>query len=61
MKSKWWKPLGIIGGGLLFGGLVIFQLSNESTGEIIGGCVVGVGVITAVVYFMMKQNSDEAL
>ena len=62
MKRKWWKHLGKIAAGLFIAGLLLNQQSEYGSVSLyIAGGLIALGIITTVIYFMMKQNSDEAI
>jgi len=62
MKNQWWKHFGKISGGLFIIGLLLFQMSDYgSIGLYVAGGIIGLAIIITVIYFAMKQNSDEAI
>ena len=62
MKNQWWKHLGKIAGAFFIIGLILFQRSEYGTVQLyIAGALIGIAIITTVVFFAIKQNSDEAI
>ena len=62
MENKWWKHFGKIAGVLFVIGLLLFQMSAYGSIELyISGGLIGLAIIITVIYFAMKQNSDEAI
>jgi hypothetical protein len=61
MKNKWWEHLGKVAGGLFMVALIQFNSSKSSSfTEYFAMGIAGIAVILTVIYFVMKQNSDEA-